>query len=119
MTETVIINGKTFTDEDYINNRITIREGWVFWEDENHSGSMYLTQEVVDKYKLDKLEDVVEEREDIDQDDEYDYPDFKWKLYFGHQGGVVNPETGEWIYEFNVPTPWGETYSKEFVAWWY
>ncbi len=80
---------------------------------------MYLTQEVVDKYKLDKLEDVVEEREDIDQDDEYDYPDFKWKLYFGHQGGVVNPETGEWIYEFHTPTPWGETYSKEFVAWWY
>lgn len=59
------------------------------------------------------------EREDIDENDEDDYPDFKWRLYFGHQGGVVNPKTGEWIYEFNVPTPWGETYTREFVSWWY
>ncbi len=73
---------------------------------------MWLTQEVVDKYKL---EDVVEEREDIDEEDKDDYPDFKWRLYFGHQGGVVNPKTGEWIYEFNVPTPLGETYTREFV----
>ena len=114
--ESVVINGDTYTDNV---DECIVREGNVFTEDQNHIGYMWLTQDVVDKYKLNDevcpLSEMYSDEELEDMIEEGD-PKFEYSLDFFHCSQWLNPNTGKWE-DFDVPTPFGELYSEEFVAW--
>ena len=122
MKTTVTIKGNTFTEyEDGVDEILWDGETpWVFAVDYNHTGGFAVTQKVMDDYGLNSNDEFIPIEEWFEGDDEsiQDLKDGGYSHYiaFGHFAGVVDSNTGEWVYEFETPTPWGATYSEEFVA---
>ena len=111
--ETVYVNGDAYIHGD---DGVEIKDGHVFREDQNHSGYMWLTQDVVDKYHLQPdspLSEIYddEEMEEMMEDDD---PEYKYSISFYHACEWLNPNTGKWE---DDDTPFGELYSEDFVAW--
>jgi len=108
---TVTINGVTY--KDGLDYGYRIIDGEVYAEDENHHGTILLTEEMAAKYSLDddyRLEDDWYEEEWMDED----MKNFTHEICIDHAAAYVDPETGEETHN----SPHGELYSEEFVAWW-
>ena len=113
-----------------------IIEGLTYWEDVNHFGSIYLTQEMYDKYDLDRCP-CCETFEECYGDDDGSFREdmsidkkFTHVISIDHCAGVtplgVEYSSGEWIdgkfcnFELHATqeTPHGDCYDEDFVAWW-
>ena len=117
-------------------NDYRIIEGLTYWEDQDHFGSIYLTQEMYDKYGLDRCpscETIVESYGDEDGEFRKDVgigDEFIYVISIDHCAGVtplgVEYSSGEWIdgkfcnFKLHAvqETPHGDCYDDDFVAWW-
>ena len=109
-----------------------IIEGLTYWEDHNHFGTIYLTQEMYDKYDLDRVAycETIEECYGEYDEDFMPGRQYTHVLTIDHCAGVtpigVDYGEGIWIdgkfssYQLNATyeTPHGDCYDEEFVAWW-
>ena len=119
-------NTTEVTDEYRIIDNLT------YWEDQNHFGSVYLTQEMYDKYDLDRCPscETIEEAYGEYDPDWMPERKFCYVIYIDHCSGVTpvgvdysdgGIKDGQFInYQVNATqeTPHGECYSEEFAAWW-
>ena len=116
-------------------NDYRIIEGLTYWEDPNHFGSVYLTQEMYDKYDLDRCPTCETILEAYGDDGEFQKDanigdEFTHVISIDHCAGVtplgVEYSSGEWIdkkfcnFELHATqeTPHGDCYDDDFVAWW-
>ena len=109
-----------------------IIEGLTYWEDVNHFGAIYLTQEMYDKYDLDRCPccETVEECYGEYDEDYMPGRQYTHVISIDHCAGVtplgVEYSDGEWIdgkfCNFKMlatqETPHGECYEEDFIAWW-
>ena len=86
-------------------------DGLYYWEDQNHSGSIWVTPEMIEKHNLQL---VVEELDDDIKDE--DEKHFTHEIWVDHCDGVS--ETQMFEEEMTNETPHGEVYGEEFAAWW-
>ena len=114
------------------NDYYRIFEGLTYWEVANHIGTIYLTQEMYDKYDLSRCHNVESVEEAFGEYDEDYMPErkFCYVLHIDHCAGVtplgVDYGEGVWVdgklssYQLNATqeTPHGDCYDEEFVAWW-
>ena len=114
------------------NDYYRIIEGLTYWEDQNHFGCIYLTQEMYDKYDLSRVgccETLVEAYDDM-AEELRPGPQFTHVISIDHCAGVtplgVDYSDGEWIdgkycnhvLHATYDTPHGDCYDEDFVAWW-
>lgn len=102
----VTICGKTY----YPSTEYRIIDGEVYVEDENHFGTIWITEEMVTKYGLQE----VAIRDDDDSEWVDKSPELCYEIIIDHACGFIDPTTGE----LEQSTPHGDAYSEEFVAWW-
>ena len=101
------------------NDYYRIIEGLTYWEDPNHFGTIFLTQEMYDKYDLKRAgccESV------LDCYGEYDEDYMPGRQYthvisIDHCAGVT-PLGHDASEGTSLDTPHGECYEEDFVAWW-
>ena len=100
------------------NDYYRIIDGLTYWEDPNHFGSIYLTQEMYDKYDLGRCSIVETVEEAYGEYDPEWMPDRKYAYVIGidHCAGVT--PLGADVDEITYDTPHGECYEEDFVAWW-
>jgi len=101
------------------NDYYRIIEGLTYWEDPNHFGSVYLTQEMYDKYDLGRCSTVETVEEAYGEYDPEWMPDRKYAYVIGidHCAGVT-PLGHDASEGTSLDTPHGECYEEDFVAWW-
>ena len=113
-------------------NDYRIIEGLTYWEDASHFGSVWLTQEMYDKYDLDRCGHCESIEEAYGEYDPEWMPErkFCYVIYIDHCSGVTpigvefseaDRKDGKWInFKLNATqeTPHGECYEEDFVAWW-
>ena len=100
------------------NDYYRIIEGLTYWEDHNHFGAIYLTQEMYDKYDLSRClccETLVEAYDDM-AEEMGQPPEFIYVISIDHCAGVtpLGVDYDEHTYE----TPHGHCYDEDFIAWW-
>jgi hypothetical protein len=107
-------------------------EGLRYWEDLNHFGTVWVTQEMYDKYDLSRCSCVETSEELFGEYDEDFNPgrEFTYVISIDHCAGVtplgVDYDEGEWkdgkyinfVLHATQETPHGDCYDEEFVAWW-
>ena len=101
-------------------------ESGYYWHDLNHSGLIYVSQKMVDKYNLNEtpLDDAWrkeylfvygDDEDGIEGADELQKK-YVQEIYIQHATHLT--KTKDINSEDISPTPHGETHSDEFVAWW-
>ena len=95
-----------------------IIDGLTYWEDVNHFGTIYLTQEMYDKYDLDRCPccETIEECYGEYDEDYMPGRQYTHVISIDHCSGVtpLGVDENHSTYE----TPHGDCYEDEFVAWW-
>ena len=95
-------------------------ESGYYWDDENHIGIIFVSQKIVDKYKLDDSGDVeliAQFFDDYDWEDEdrAEYKNYSHYIYISHCAyRTKTKEDNDYLYT----SPYGDLGSKEFVMWW-
>ena len=107
--EGITICGETY----YPSSEYRIIDGVVYVEDENHFGTIWMTEEMVSKYNL---QDIAFRDEDEDEDfwGDLKSPELCYEIPIDHACGFIDPATGK----LEQITPHGQAYSEEFAAWW-
>jgi len=114
------------------NDDYRIIEGLTYWEDANHFGVIYLTQEMYDKYDLSRCGccQTLEEAYDDMADELRRSPAFIYVISIDHCAGVTplgveyssSDRVGDkWVNHVNnytLETPHGDCYEEDFIAWW-
>lgn len=91
-----------------------------YWDDENHSGRLLVSQQIVDKYKLDSRVEPVNElfdQYDWSDEDRDEYSNFSYYIFISHSIGWTKT-LEEGYSKSDCETPYGETGSEGFVMWW-
>lgn len=95
-------------------------ESGFYWDDDNHAGAIFISQRMVEKYKLEDDADSIEEffiGNHWSDDEREEYKNYTHELYVHHCAGWT--KTKEEGYGNSISeTPHGEAYSEEFVMWW-
>lgn len=107
----VTICGKTYYPDD---SSYRIVDGEVYVEDENHFGTIWVTEAMVDKYGLRGIAFAEDEDDDFYWKPDDLGPEFNYTISIDHACGFIDPATGE----VEMMTPNGHAYDEEFVAWW-
>ena len=95
-------------------------ESGFYWKDENHSGTIFISQKMVDKYKLEDDSDPIEEffnDNDWSVEDREQYKNYTHSLFISHCAYWSKTKEEE-VDRCSSYTPHGDTYSEEFVMWW-
>ena len=114
------------------NDDYRIIEGLTYWEDPNHFGAIYLTQEMYDKYDLSRCGccQTLEEAYDDMADEMRRSPELTYVISIDHCAGVTplgveyssSDRVGDkWVNFVNHSThetPHGDCYEEDFIAWW-
>ena len=101
-------------------------ESGYYSHDPNHSGRIFVSQKMVDKYNLDEVpieEWYQEELERLGDEPDQEELDFlnemkeEWAqvIFVSHSGGWDKDSKEGWG---DDDTPHGQIWSEEFVAWW-
>ena len=95
-----------------------IIDGLTYWEDVDHFGTIYLTQEMYDKYDLDRCPccETIEECYGEYDEDYMPGRQYTHVISIDHCAGVtpLGVDSSDSTYE----TPHGECYEEDFIAWW-
>ena len=95
-------------------------ESGFYFNDENHVGNIFVSQKMVDKYKLDSeiLQPIKEwfDEEDWEEEDREHYKGYSHSIFISHRDGYSRTEDDDGAC-LNYDTPHGELKSEEFVAW--
>ena len=94
-------------------------DGLYYWYDLNHTGLIWITEEMVKKYNLinvEKLEEFYDE-DDLEEMREDFTGNFTHLIHIHHCVGVSKGNTDEDYRKCVEDTPHGKVYEKEFVAW--
>ena len=98
-------------------------ESGYYWNDKNHSGLLFVSNRMIDKYRLpviseDKIEFWIHDCE-LDESHKIAYPQkYAFAIYLHHAEAYSITKDGLNFSSSNyTKTPHGECYSPEFVAW--
>lgn len=96
-------------------------ESGFYWNDENHSGTIFVSKKMLEKHSLDEEDcEPIEEffsDNDWSEEDREDYKNYTHKIYISHSDGWTKTKA-EGYGNSSSETPHGETGSNEFVMWW-
>ena len=109
-----------------------IIDGLIYWEDNNHFGAIYLTQEMYDKYDLKRCPccETLEEAYDDMADELRESPEFIYVISIDHCAGVtplgveqssadrLGDKWVNYVDNSSYETPHGDCYDEDFIAWW-
>ena len=102
-------------------------EGWTkidglyYWDDQNHSGTAWVTEEMVKKYGMegeDTIEEYYADEEMVKEMWEGVEGNYTHAIWIHHCCGVSKGKTEEDYRNMDIDTPHGECGSIEFVSWW-
>jgi hypothetical protein len=94
-------------------------DGLFYWQDEDHSGAILVSQRIIDKYKLNKIgcyiQTIDEYLEDLDEEEGEDYRRWDGVIILDHCSHVTatDDESGK-----EVASPFGHVRDEKFVCWW-
>ncbi len=95
-------------------------ESGFYWRDENHSGDIFVSKKMVDKYKLEDDADPIEEffnDNDWSVEDREKYKNYTHEVFISHSAGWTKTKAEGYGNSVDE-TPHGETGSEPFVMWW-
>ena len=98
-------------------NKQTRRDEGYYWDDENHSGIILVSQRMIDKHKLET--DVLPiaqlfDDEEIEEEEREDFNNYSHYITISHCVGWSKTKTDKQT----TDTPQGDVNSEAFVMWW-
>ena len=97
-------------------------ESGYYWNNDNHSRSIFILKRIVDKYSLDKVKPIKEwfDKQNWDNNERDAYKAYSYYLYAsnstGYSKNYIEPE--DYIKLAKKETPHCNINSNEFAAWW-
>jgi hypothetical protein len=101
-------------------NEGCLYESGYYWNDENHSGTIVVSQKMVDKFNLECDAEPIEQffRENSWEDEEReDFKNYAYSIFISHCAGWTKTRAEGYSNSVDE-TPHGETGSEAFVMWW-
>ena len=95
-------------------------DGLYYWDDINHTGLIWITDDMVNKYNLINIERLEEfyDEDDLEEMREGFTGNFTHLIHIHHCVDVSKGNTDEDYRKCVQDTPHGKVYDEEFVSWW-